>query len=231
MRMAMTRRAGATLQKQLSSQAAESTVPLQLYLDLMRQKDAKIEEKDARIEEKDAKIEERERERMQLLKEKDAKIEEKDAKIEQLLLSKQKLELYKMRALIDAGRVELRSILEHVLRVEGFGTHENGIRELFRAHAAVVHVCKREYKIESDLRRPVTVESLAAQLHKIWTDMCSDLHLQLSPAEWRLRYPDESIMLRTTKLRQSDALLLYHLFQHFDYPVEIEDVVPKAEVP
>ena len=261
--MAMTRRAGATLQKQLSSQAAESTVPLQLYLDLMRQKDAKIEEKDARIEEKDAKIEERERERMQLLKEKDAKIEEKDAKIEererermqllkekdakieekdakieekdakieQLLLSKQKLELYKMRALIDAGRVELRSILEHVLRVEGFGTHENGIRELFRAHAAVVHVCKREYKIESDLRRPVTVESLAAQLHKIWTDMCSDLHLQLSPAEWRLRYPDESIMLRTTKLRQSDALLLYHLFQHFDYPVEIEDVVPKAEVP
>ena len=88
LRMAMTRRAGATLQKQLSSQAAESTVPLQLYLDLMRQKDAKIEEKDARIEEKDAKIEERERERMQLLKEKDAKIEERERERMQLLKEK-----------------------------------------------------------------------------------------------------------------------------------------------
>ena len=218
LRMSMMQRVGASLQRHLSSQApAESTVPLQLYLDLMQEK---------------------ERERMQLLKEKDAKIEEKiakieekDAKIEQLLLSKQKLELYKMRALIDAGRVELRSILEHVLRIEGFGTHETGIKKLFREHSTVVHACKREHKIQSDLRCPVTVDALAAQLHKIWMDMCSDVHPQLSPADWRLRYPDESIMLRTTKLRQSDALLLYHLFQHFDYPVEIEDVVPHDKVP
>ena len=232
LRMSMMQRVGASLQRHLSSQApAESTVPLQLYLDLMqekerermqllKEKDAKIEEKDAKIEEKDAKIEE-----------KIAKIEEKDAKIEQLLLSKQKLELYKMRALIDAGRVELRAILEHVLRIEGFGTHETGIKKLFREHSTVVHACKREHKIQSDLRCPVTVDALAAQLHKIWMDMCSDVHPQLSPADWRLRYPDESIMLRTTKLRQSDALLLYHLFQHFDYPVEIEDVVPHDKVP
>jgi len=245
LRMSIMRRVGASLQRHLSSQApAESTVPLQLYLDLMQEKERErmqlLKEKDAKIDEKDAKIEEKERERMQLLKEKDAKIEEKDvkieekvakieekdAKIEQLLLSKQKLELYKMRALIDAGRVELRSILEHVLRIEGFGTHETGIKKLFREHSTVVHACKREHKIQSDLRCPVTVNALAAQLHKIWMNMCSDVHPQLSPADWRLRYPDESIMLRTTKLRQSDALLLYHLFQHFDYPVEIEDVVP-----
>ena len=182
-------------------------------MQLLKEKDAKIAEKDAKIEEKIAKI------------------EEKDAKIEQLLLSKQKLELYKMHALIDAGRVELRSILEHVLRIEGFGTHETGIKKLFREHSTVVHACKREHKIQSDLRCPVTVDALAAQLHKIWMDMCSDVHPQLSPADWRLRYPDESIMLRTTKLRQSDALLLYHLFQHFDYPVEIEDVVPHDKVP
>jgi len=259
LRMSIMRRVGASLQRHLSTQApAESTVPLQLYLDLMQEKERErmqlLKEKDAKIDEKDAEIEEKERERMQLLKEKDAKIEEKDAnieekdakieekdakieekvakieekdaKIEQLLLSKQKLELYKMRALIDAGRVELRSILEHVLRIEGFGTHETGIKKLFREHSTVVHACKREHKIQSDLRCPVTVNALAAQLHKIWMNMCSDVHPQLSPADWRLRYPDESIMLRTTKLRQSDALLLYHLFQHFDYPVEIEDVVP-----
>jgi len=229
-------------QRRVFSQVpAESTVPLQMYLDLLREKDMKIEEKDAKIEEKDARIEEKDarieekdariEEKDAKIEEKDVKIEEKDAKIQQLLLSKQKLEMFKIRTLLDAGRVELRSILEHVLRVDGFGTHEKGIRELFHVHSTVVQACKRERKIEADLRQPVTVDTLTEKLHKIWTTMCSELHPQLSPADWRLRYPDESIMLRTAKLSQSDVLLLYHLFQHFDYPVELADVVPNNSAP
>ena len=216
-----------------SQASIEGLVPLQLYLDLVR------EHKQLALE-KDTKIERKTQEHMQLAREKDAKIEEKDAKIEEkdakiemlyeenkrLLTSKHKLEVYKTRALIDAERVELRSILEHVLRIDGFGTGESDIRTLLAAHEAIVEACKHEPKIAADLAAPVTATALAKKLHTTWKRVCSDLHPQLSPADWRLRHPGEDIKLRATKDTQSDALLLYHLFRNFDYPVQVEDIVP-----
>ena len=194
--------------------------------ELAREKDAKIEEKDAKIEEKDAKIERKTQEHMQLAREKDAKIEMLYEENKRLLTSKHKLEVYKTRALIDAERVELRSILEHVLRIDGFGTGESDIRTLLAAHEAIVEACKHEPKIAADLAAPVTATALAKKLHTTWKRVCSDLHPQLSPADWRLRHPGEDIKLRATKDTQSDALLLYHLFRNFDYPVQVEDIVP-----
>ena len=198
---------------------------------LLQQKDAELrqlyQEKDAKLSEKDAELK-------QLYQEKDAKLSEKDAELKQLyqenkqlLVSRHQLEGVQVRALLAAGRVDLRGILEHVLRVNGLGTREQDVVKLLKTSAIIVDRCNAERKIVRDLGgRPVTAEDLGKKLHSIWRRICSDLHPQLSPKDWRLSHPDDRIMLKTNGETQSDVLLLYHVLNHFGYPVEMQELIP-----
>merc|ERR1712146_756136 len=125
-----------------------------------------------------------------------------------------------------AGRVDLRGVLEHVLRTDGLGTRERDIIELFKSHGTVVTRRQAESKIVQDLREPVTAAALGRKLHQIWRRLSSDLHPQISPQDWRLNHPDDRIILKTNPESQSDVLLLYHVFSHFGYPVEVQSLVP-----
>ena len=219
---------------------------------LYQEKDAKLSEKDAKLSEKDAKLSEKDAELKQLYQEKDAKLSEKDAKLsekdaelkqlyqekdakleqlyqenKQLLMSRHRLEVVQVRSLLAAGRVDLRGVLEHVLRVDGLGTREKDVVKLLEVHATVVDRCQAERKIIQDLGGgPVTAVALGKKLHDIWRRICSDLHPQISPKDWRLNHPDDHIVLKTNPETQSDVLLLYHVLIHFGYPVQLQGLVP-----
>ena len=187
---------------------------------LLQQKDAELkqlyQEKDAKLSEKDAELKQLYQEKGQLYQEN-----------RQLLVSRVQLEGIQVRALLVAHRVDLRGILEHVLRVDGLGTREKDVTKLLEIHATLVDRCKAERKIVEDMgRRPITAEALGKKLHNIWRRVCSDLHPQLSPKEWRLNHPSDRIVLKTNGETQSDVLLLYHVLSHFGYPVEMQDLVP-----
>ena len=190
---------------------------------LYQEKDAKLSEKDAKLSEKDAKLSEKDAELKQLYQEKGQLYQEN----RQLLVSRVQLEGIQVRALLVAHRVDLRGILEHVLRVDGLGTREKDVTKLLEIHATLVDRCKAERKIVEDMgRRPITAEALGKKLHNIWRRVCSDLHPQLSPKEWRLNHPSDRIVLKTNGETQSDVLLLYHVLSYFGYPVEMQDLVP-----
>ena len=205
---------------------------------LLQQKDAELkqlyQEKDAKLSEKDAKLSEKDAELKQLYQEKDAKLSEKDAELKQLyqenkqlLMSRHRLEVVQVRSLLAAGRVDLRGVLEHVLRVDGLGTREKDVVKLLEVHATVVDRCQAERKIIQDLGGgPVTAVALGKKLHDIWRRICSDLHPQISPKDWRLNHPDDHIVLKTNPETQSDVLLLYHVLIHFGYPVQLQGLVP-----
>ena len=212
----------------------EVMVPFQL----LQQKDAELkqvyQEKDAKLSEKDAELKQVYQEKDAKLSEKDAKLSEKDAELKQLyqenkqlLVSRHQLEVIQVRSLLAAGRVDLRGVLEHVLRVDGLGTREKDMVKLLEVHATVVERCRGERKIASDLGGPVTAAALGKKLHDIWRRVCSDLHPQVSPDDWRLKYPDDRIVLKTNPETQSDVLLLYHVLSHFGYPVQLQELVPK----
>jgi len=212
-------------------------VPLHLLLE----KDAKLSEKDVELQqlhrEKDAKLWEKDVELQRLHREKDAKLWEKDAELQklhleakQLLLRQHQLEVLQVRSLLTAGRVTLRGVLEHVFKVNGFGTGEPEMVKLMKVlDKTVVKKCKAEDAIKISLRgRPVTADSLGKKLHGIWKHVCEDLHPQISPKDWRLAHPDDKIILKTNGETQSDVLLLYHVLSHFGYPVHVQELVPNA---
>ena len=187
---------------------------------LLQQKDAELkqlyQEKDAKLSEKDAK-----------LSEKDAELKQLYQENKQLLMSRHRLEVVQVRSLLAAGRVDLRGVLEHVLRVDGLGTREKDVVKLLEVHATVVDRCQAERKIIQDLGGgPVTAVALGKKLHDIWRRICSDLHPQISPKDWRLNHPDDHIVLKTNPETQSDVLLLYHVLIHFGYPVQLQGLVP-----
>ena len=143
------------------------------------------------------------------------------------MVSRNQLEGIQVRALLAARRVDLRGILEHVLRVEGLGTREQDIVKLLETRALIVDQCKEERKIAGDMgNMPVTAVTLGKKLHDIWRRICSDLHPQLSPKDWELSHPDDRIVLKTNGETQSDVLLLYHVLRHFGYPVDVQQLAP-----
>merc|ERR1719515_646399 len=198
---------------------------------LYQEMGAKLSEKDAELkqlyQEKDAKLLEKDAELKQLYQENDAKLEQLYQENKQLLMSRHRLEVVQVRSLLAAGRVDLRGVLEHVLRVDGLGTREKDVVKLLEVHATVVDRCQAERKIIQDLGGgPVTAVALGKKLHDIWRRICSDLHPQISPKDWRLNHPDDHIVLKTNPETQSDVLLLYHVLIHFGYPVQLQGLVP-----
>ena len=201
-------------------------VPFELLL----QKDAELKqlhkEKDAELKQlhkkKDAELK-------RLHKKKDSELKQLYQENAHLLATRSQLEVAQVRSLLAAGRVDLRGILEHVLRVDGLGTREQDVVKLLTAHATVVDRCKAERKIVQDLGGgPVTAAALGKKLHDIWRRICSDLHPQMSPKDWQLKHPDDRIVLKTNPETQSDVLLLYHVLSHFGYPVELQELVPTS---
>ena len=172
-------------------------------------------------------LQQKDAELKQLYQEKDAKLEQLYQENKQLLMSRHRLEVVQVRSLLAAGRVDLRGVLEHVLRVDGLGTREKDVVKLLEVHATVVDRCQAERKIIQDLGGgPVTAVALGKKLHDIWRRICSDLHPQISPKDWRLNHPDDHIVLKTNPETQSDVLLLYHVLIHFGYPVQLQGLVP-----
>ena len=147
----------------------------------------------------------------------------KDTEILKLSLTLESVRSSKRVALIRAGRVDLRGILEHLLKEEGTGTSEAQIVAFVESHDVLVERCRQEPKITSDVSAVTTVV-LARKLHQIWRRLCSDVHPRLTPEQWQLRSGEDCIQLRSNGESDSDVLLLYHLFDHFGYPVQ-SDVV------
>ena len=147
----------------------------------------------------------------------------KDTEILKLSLTIESVRSAKRVALIRAGRVDLRGILEHLLKEEGTGTSEAQIVAFVESHDVLVERCRQEPKITSDVSAVTTVV-LARKLHQIWRRLCSDVHPRLTPEQWQLRSGEGCIQLRSNGESDSDVLLLYHLFDHFGYPVQ-SDVV------
>jgi len=147
----------------------------------------------------------------------------KDTEILKLSLTIESVRSAKRVALIRAGRVDLRGILEHLLKEEGTGTSEAQIVAFVESHDVLVERCRQEPKITSDVSAVTTVV-LARKLHQIWRRLCSDVHPRLTPEQWQLRSGEDCIQLRSNGESDSDVLLLYHLFDHFGYPVQ-SDVV------
>ena len=147
----------------------------------------------------------------------------KDTEILKLSLTIESVRSAKRVALIRAGRVDLRGILEHLLKEEGTGTSEAQIVAFVESHDVLAERCRQEPKITSDVSAVTTVV-LARKLHQIWRRLCSDVHPRLTPEQWQLRSGEDCIQLRSNGESDSDVLLLYHLFDHFGYPVQ-SDVV------
>ena len=118
----------------------------------------------------------------QLYSEKDAKNAEfkqlysekalKDTEILKLSLTLESVRSSRRVALIRAGRVDLRGILEHLLKEEGTGTSEAQIIAFVGSQELVVERCRQEPKITSDVSA-VTAVVLGQKLHRIWTALCS----------------------------------------------------------
>jgi hypothetical protein len=171
----------------------------------------------------------------QLYSEKDAEIKQlhsekalKDTEILKLSLILESVRSSKRVALIRAGRVDLRGILEHLLKEEGTGTSEAQIVAFVGSQELVVERCRQEPKITSDVSA-VTAAVLGQKLHRIWRRLCSDVHPRLTPDQWRLTSGEDCIQLRSNGESDSDVLLLYHLFDHFGYPVQSADVVLRQQ--
>ena len=196
-----------------------------------------LSEKEQLQSEKAAEIKQLHSEKEQLHSEKTAEIKQlysekeqlhsekalKDTEILKLSLTIESVRSAKRVALIRAGRVDLRGILEHLLKEEGTGTSEAQIVAFVESHDVLAERCRQEPKITSDVSAVTTVV-LARKLHQIWRRLCSDVHPRLTPEQWQLRSGEDCIQLRSNGESDSDVLLLYHLFDHFGYPVQ-SDVV------
>ena len=152
----------------------------------------------------------------------------KDTEILKLSLTLESVRSSKRVALVRAGRVDLRGILEHLLKEEGTGTSEAQIIAFVGSQELVVERCRQEPKITLDVS-VVTAAVLGQKLHRIWRRLCSDVHPRLTPDQWRLTSGEDCIQLRSNGESDSDVLLLYHLFDHFGYPVQSADVVLRQQ--
>lgn len=165
----------------------------------------------------------------QLKEERDAR----DAWQEERLTLWQKrmvLERERMTALAALGKIDLRRVLESIFPA---GSRDRkSIKAFVEGNGMLFERCLAEPKIRAEAcdrkTKQVTAESIAIELRRIWDDLHSDAHLQLSVEEWKTCRPEQPVVLKVNGITQARVLLLYHLLDNCGYPVEAEGVIPQT---
>ena len=162
--------------------------------------------------------------------------EERDTKDrlqeERLILGhkRQMLERDRMTALAALGKIDLRRVLESIFPAGS--RDEKAFKAYVENNGAFLDRCQGETKILADFCKPktkrVTAEVIATELRRIWDDLHSDVHFQLTVEEWKTCRPGQPVVLKVNGITQSRMLLLYHLLDCYGYPVEAEGVVPRT---
>ena len=134
-----------------------------------------------------------------------------------------------MTALAALGKIDLRRVLESIFPT---GLRSlNSIEEFVANNSAFLERCQAETKIQAEAcdraTKRVTARSIATELRRIWDDLHSDVHLQLSVQEWKTCRPEQPVVLKVNGITQARVLLLYYLLDHCGYPVDTEGVTPK----
>lgn len=172
----------------------------------------------------------------EMLSAKDTQLREardaKDAWQEERLVLWQKrmtLERERMSALAALGKIDLRRVLENIFPA---GSRDlRGIEAFVDGNSMFFERCLAETKIQTEAcdrkTKQVTTRSIATELRRIWDDLHSDAHLQLSVEEWKTCRPEQPVVLKVNGITQARVLLLYHLLDYCGYPVEAEGVSPK----
>ena len=151
---------------------------------------------------------------------------------ERLTLSHKRavLERERMARLAALGKIDLRRVLESIFPANA--RTRRSIQTFVECNGIFLERCRAEPKIQAEVRdrtmKQVTPESIAIELRRIWDDLHSDVHLQLSVEEWKTCRPEQPMVLKVNGITQARVLLLYHLLDHCGYPVETEGVIPKG---
>lgn len=187
--------------------------------EMLSAKETQLSAKEAQLSAKEAQLE----------KERDAR----DAwQEERLTLSHKRavLEQERMAALAALGKIDLRRVLESIFPANA--RTRKSIQTFVECNSIFFERCRAEPKIQAEVcdrtMKQVTPESIAVELRRIWDDLHSDVHLQLSVEEWKTCRPEQPVVLRVNGITQARVLLLYHLLDHYGYPVETEGVIPKG---
>ena len=219
----MAKRAGNGAVRALSSARIEEAKSSEReFIDFLKAQVKKLEAKEVQFEE--------------MLSAKEAQLKEardaKDALQEERLVLWQKrmtLERERMTALAALGKIDLRRVLESIFPT---GLRSlNSIEEFVANNSAFLERCQAETKIQAEAcdraTKRVTARSIATELRRIWDDLHSDVHLQLSVQEWKTCRPEQPVVLKVNGITQARVLLLYYLLDHCGYPVDTEGVTPK----
>jgi hypothetical protein len=151
---------------------------------------------------------------------------------ERLTLSHKRavLERERMAGLAALGKIDLRRVLESIFPANA--RTRRSIQTFVECNGIFLERCRAEPKIQAEVRdrtmKQVTPESIAIELRRIWDDLHSDVHLQLSVEEWKTCRPEQPMVLKVNGITQARVLLLYHLLDHCGYPVEAEGVIPNG---
>ena len=158
----------------------------------------------------------------------------KDALQEERLVLWQKrmtLERERMTALAALGKIDLRRVLESIFPTKSRSL--NSIKAFVANNSAFLERCQAETKIQAEAcdraTKRVTARSIATELRRIWDDLHSDVHFQLSVEEWKTCRPEQPVVLKVKGITQARVLLLYYLLDHCGYPVETDGVSPKGK--
>jgi len=204
-------------------------------------KDAQLKDASAQLKaERDAKDAQLKEAAAQLKAERDAKDAqlkaERDAKDrlqeERLILwqKRQMLERERMTALAALGKIDLRRVLESIFPAGA--RNDAAFQAYVENNDAFLTRCQGEPKIHADFCKPktrqVTANVIANELRRIWDDLHSDVHFQLTVEEWQTCRPGQRVVLKVNGITQSRVLLLYHLLDCYGYPVDAEGVVPRV---
>jgi len=158
--------------------------------------------------------------------------DEKDALQEERLVLWQKrmtLERERMTALAALGKIDLRRVLESIFPTGSRSL--DSIAAFVANNSAFLERCQAETKIQAEAcdraTKRVTARSIATELRRIWDDLHSDVHFQLSVEEWKTCRAEQPVVLKVNGITQARVLLLYYLLDHCGYPVDTEGVSPK----
>jgi hypothetical protein len=165
----------------------------------------------------------------QLEKERNAKDAWQEERLA-LLHKRAVLERERMTALAALGKIDLRRVLESIFPARS--RDQGGIQAFVEGNSMLLERCRAEPKIQVEVcdrkTKQVTARSVAFELRRIWEDLHSDAHLQLSVEEWKTCRPEQPVVLKVNGITQARVLLLYHLLDHCGYPVEAEGVIPNG---
>jgi len=200
---------------------------------------AQVAEQTKRLDVRDAQLQEMLRadaQMKEMLSAKEAQLKEardaKDALQEERLVLWQKrmtLERERMTALAALGKIDLRRVLESIFPTGSRSL--DSIAAFVANNSAFLERCQAETKIQAEAcdrdTKRVTARSIATELRRIWDDLHSDVHFQLSVEEWKTCRAEQPVVLKVNGITQARVLLLYYLLDHCGYPVDTEGVSPK----